>query len=428
MEGISTRLARSDTGTRQHLQHRLMGFVDRAMSRLEEATDTIVFSTTNPEVRSAAHETKYYTLLAMVSLAADLRPEVALIDLMVMTRLERSKWAEPWCAEFMGLASAQQLQAAQSDIERDIWGIGAEYLSPEELERLRGLVDEWRTANPDRRYLTRVRLDSLAQMRGGEDFKRRVTGGFFAPVTEAAAAAEEVRLLGERAMYVAERTPLLVAWQAEVLAYDLARTPEALRMQDYLQAIKTAVQEGSEALTRLEAGQAGDGGGGYQELLSDTRDLLARADETSAKVRDTLHAGSELVERTDILLDEVNATLATVTSTAERFMPGSRESGGQAAEPAYRTTVEALTTAVEELNELVRQTDALLKSAVWNQRISEVDDAARARVDHAGQKAQSLIDQAYRRGLTLIAVAGATVLGVALVLRLAPKRSPVRTG
>ena len=42
-----------------------------------------------------------------------------------------------------------------------------------------------------------------------------------------AAAIEETRELGERAMYYTQRMPMLLSWQVEVLAYQLAGQPES---------------------------------------------------------------------------------------------------------------------------------------------------------------------------------------------------------
>lgn len=422
MAGVSSRLATAGERTRQHLQQRLMGFVDRAMSRMEEATDGIVFATQDPAVRSAAHETKYYTMLAMVSLAADVRPEVSLIDLMVMTRLERSKWAEAWCDEFMGPSYAAALRDAQSAIERDIWSIGSDYLSVQELEKLQGLVDDWRAANPDRKYLTRVRLDSIAQMRSSDDFTSRVTGGIFAPVSEAARAAEEIKLLGERAIYLAERAPLLLAWQAEVLAYDLARAPEVNRLLANTDALTQAAQEAALAIAQLESGR-----GSYAELLQEVRETLQHADATSGRVQEAVVAARELAAQTDALIGRIDETLKALSATADRFLPRAGEGADPGAGPReYRNTVEALTTAIRELNELARQTDSLLQSAAWNSRVNDVSEATRTRVDQAEDAGEALINLAFERGLMLLGAAAAMVVVVAVILRLIPRRPALK--
>ena len=420
MAEISERLADADDGGRRNLQQRLMGFVDRAMSRMEEATDAIVFATTNPTVRSAAHETKYYTLLAMVSLAADVKPEVSLIDLMVMTRLERTKWAENWCDQFMGEQSAETLRGAQADIERDIWSIGAEYLSQHELDKLTTIIDAWRRDHPDRKYLTRVRLDTIAQMRGESEFTKKVSGGLFAPVSEAAQAAEEIKLLGERGIYLAERMPLLIAWQAEVLVYDLARTPEADQLLANARALTAAVERGSQALERLETRH-----GGYERLIADLRGVLDHANDTSARVRQTVEAANELAGTATKLLEDVDATLDALSATADRFLPASDPDAepGRGLHPA-QDTIRTLAAAVQELNELVRRTDGLLASSAWNQRLTEMNDAARANVTHARQAGTDLVNHAFRRALILIAATGATVIAVAAALRMLPGRRP----
>jgi hypothetical protein len=417
--GMSMEITSAGKVTKQQLQSRLMGFVDRAMSRIEEATDQIVFSTTDPAVRSAAHETKYYTLLAMVSLAADVRPEVSVIDLMVMTRLERSKWAEEWCDEFMGAQNATALQSAQRDIEADIWTIGAEYLQPDQIEYLKKAIDDWRAQNPDRKYLTRVRFDNIAQMRAGDAQAKKISGGgFLAPVSEAAKAAEEIKLLGERALYLSERMPLLIAWQSEVLAYDLARTPEARQTLANAEAFTEAVQEVGKAIAGMDIEP-----GALGNLIEQTRALVADTGRASEQIRATVVATTELRSESQELLAHVDETLEELNRTAERFLP--KTDGSKPAEfdpQQYAAIVDSLSATVEQLNEALVAANLLLQSEHWERRVEQVGEATKARIEHVEGASERVVELAFRRGLMLLAAAGATVFVTGAALRLLPRR------
>ncbi|MEM6313196.1 MAG: hypothetical protein AAF743_03870, partial [Planctomycetota bacterium] len=180
----------------QRLRQRLQAFADRYLSRIEEASDDIVYDTDTPPslpVRQIAHETKYYTSLAIVTLAAESDPRSALLDMMVMTYLERDGWDQPWCYEMLGQKHAVVLIDAKRELEVDIWTVGADYLPEEQLDSLRSMIQRWRANNPDRKYLSSVRLSDFDEVRGIQAFEQRLSGGFLAPVGEATRAVDEVR-------------------------------------------------------------------------------------------------------------------------------------------------------------------------------------------------------------------------------------------
>src|SRR5262245_60737343 len=148
------------TMTRLQLGARLMGFADRYMNLLSEMADDIEARSPSPEVRLAAHATKYYPSMTVVAMAGNAEPEVALLDILVVVTLERSVWEGR--AESTFGENAPILTKAQQDAEADIWAIAESVMSPGQMAEVRDLIEDWRRRNPDRRYVSSTRFDDVA--------------------------------------------------------------------------------------------------------------------------------------------------------------------------------------------------------------------------------------------------------------------------
>ena len=96
------------------------------------------------------------------------------------------------------------------------------------MTRVRSLIDEWRAKHPKQLYVSTVRFDDFMFMRDGASQQRTPLIKLNLVVASADDAATEVReaRFAERALFLAGRMPLLISWQAELVAYDLALAPE----------------------------------------------------------------------------------------------------------------------------------------------------------------------------------------------------------
>jgi hypothetical protein len=408
---IEQTMARTDV---EVLRGQLRAFADRYMARIEEATDHIVFNTDDPNIRSAAHETKYYTSLSIVSLAGEPNPQSALIDMMVMTGLERRAWQQPWAADFMG-EHAETLRTAQRDVEEDIWSIGAMYLNTRQRRDLASLLDAWLETNPERKYMSRVRLDDFSEIRGAAELQRDLrVGGFLAPIQEATAAVEQTRQLGDRALFLLERMPLLLSWQVETTVYDLVRTPEfrasmhqserlvvtAERLADFTERVPTLVASERQAVTGWIEQRQADAG----DTISMMRELLADAAAVVEAVQAAAEAGEMVVLRTRETAEALRATVDAADAVLGRF--GGATEGAAPTRPFdirdYTHAATELTVAIRELQELVVTTDGFLQSPGWTARLAEVNRAAADRVDHATEQGQQWVDHVFYRVVVVL--------------------------
>lgn len=432
--------------TRGQLSGRLMGFADRFFNRISEATDRLEQLNPSPECRMAAHATKYYPSVTVLALAADAEPEIALLDLMTVVTLERMVWEGEW-AEEVFKEHAPILTEAQKEIEADIWGLAGSVMSAEQIAEMRGLIEEWRRQNPGRRYVSSTRFDDFAQLRDQQH--SALSTGFLAPVDEATRAVDETRLLGERALFVIIRSPLIMQWQAELFVYEMALKPEVKDMLADTRNLAEAAQTHAAAADRFasavqefpaDLGRHRDAlmrdlqthEGSLGVLVGEIREGLKEADAVTARMGEVAGRAERVASEGRGLAEALERTASTVDTFVGRFQtPEGAETAPAAATPEgepgrpfditeYTDAAERLTLALRELNQALAGTDQFLTSSSWERWMTQVDQLAERRVGGAGQEARDLVDRLFWRGGALIVLACG---GVWVVRRLGPKRA-----
>ncbi len=180
-------------------------------------------------------------------------------------------------------------------LENDAWALASGTLKPAQQKELRDMIAEWRQKNPDQRYIGAVRFREFAAALGRmpRPENTKPTSIFsllfldpLAGLDPTAAAIEQTRLLGERAMYYSQRMPMLLSWQTEVLAYQLADQPETQ------QVLTNAGQFAESALLFAKTAQQ------LPQLINDQRQaaiqqLLDGLQSQHTNVQLTLTAGAE---------------------------------------------------------------------------------------------------------------------------------------
>ena len=124
-----------------------------------------------------------------------------------------------------------------------------------------------------------------------------------------AAAIQETRELGERAMYYSQRMPMLLSWQVEVLAYQLAGQPESQQVLNDANRLATSADVFAKTAQQLpqlvnDQRQAAiqqilDGlteqGNKSRELLNDTRSTLDSAGAAATNINAAIQSLTEFV-------------------------------------------------------------------------------------------------------------------------------------
>lgn len=377
---------------------------------------------------------------AAIDIAAGPNPNIALLDLMVLTSLQTWSYEKHWIpsgiGEQVGAASLDRLKTA----ETEIWQSAARILKPEQRDTVRGLIDAWIEANPDRMVVSLVRFDEFTDERRTEsESRRRLAGNLIIDLDSATSTVDDARLLGERVLWFSGRYPYVLGEQAELTMYRLVDQPEARQVLNSLETMEEmggAIQAQGDrllgdisrqreaAFEQLRAERKATIEQAQATLAAVMRDatdeafvrfaaektaLLADIDTRQAALGSTLGEMGALVKESTALAQELAKTAAAFERVVMYFEPDP----DSAAEPLDMADVRdaAIETsrAADRLTALLVQANDMMLSEQWEARVSHLDTMAAKR-----------IDQFFWRGLVLVVL----LLAGLVALRMLPSRRP----
>lgn len=409
--------------TQQELGALVRAFADKYVEVTSQAFDEMQAKGMAPEARAAAHGRRAFGAASAYSIAAQPNPEVGLLDMVVQVTLEREIWTRGE-AELVFAGNAPILMNAYDRLDADAWALAGRIFTEEQLDTLRDAVENWLIANPQQRYLAFVQVDEFARLRDQSALGSvGKTGGLsmLAPINDATRAAEEIRLLGERALYIVQRMPRLARMQVDLFTAGLLLQPETERLLHATDTIPPALESLSKSLGELPdqvRAERAEIVRSVEEAIARQRDEALRAlDERAATLGTLIADGRTLVKEAGPLADSVRETaaaadraVATVDGLLQRIEARPKGADGAAPEShveALADAAEKLANATRDLDRALANADTLLRSPEWSARISDVSGAAATRINHAGLW-----------GLALI---GAFFAGLIAYRRLAPR-------
>lgn len=226
----TAKAAESEEFPALEVQSMLMSFSDQLMAEIDQATGQYLLlgDPKSPKQRMVASNGRLNACTSAVSIAASRNPEIALVDMIAMVKLYAFTIEDNWIPKVLG-PEAKIFLEAFGELEQQLWRIADDILSKKQIDELNSLLVEWRERNKDKlAFVARVRFSEFSELRHSSSlFDQGKPGGLFKKVGEATQEIERTRLLAERALYLAERQPKLIAWQAEQVFYNLVVTKEA---------------------------------------------------------------------------------------------------------------------------------------------------------------------------------------------------------
>jgi len=211
------------------LQSDLMSFADQFIAEIDQAANQYLYEgeAKSARRRMAVANGRLNACSAAVSIAASSNPEVALLDMMTMVKLYSYTVQDNWMPKLLGTEAKVFLDTFGS-LEQKLAVIGERFLSKQQIVELNKLAGEWREANKDKlASVANVRFSEFSAVRHSDLlFSKGQPRGFLKSVSAATLEIERTRLLAERAIFVVERQPKLIAWQVEQVFYNLAVTDE----------------------------------------------------------------------------------------------------------------------------------------------------------------------------------------------------------
>ena len=324
-------------------------------------------------------------------------PALNALDLLVLVTLARMVIEEYGVATYGD--NILPLLETQRNLEANAWTLAGGVMKPAQQQELKDLVQEWRRKNPKQIYIGPIRFREFVAALGKTPTQETTAPTsilsllFLDPMAglnPTAAAIEETRRLGERAMYYTQRMPMLLSWQTEVLAYQLAVQPEPKQMLDDATRLAASAEIFAKTAQQLP------------QLVNDQREAAIRqvfdglvAEEK--KTRDLLAEARQTIGSASEMSASVNATIKSLDGFV-RFVTSTNTSQTVASTNSKPFNVLDYGMAASQVGAAASELNALLAS--MNQSAPQV---ARLR-ERTTEDAKALVQHAFWLGLVLILI------------------------
>jgi len=288
--------ARHQPFTSEELQAALMSFADNWASQIFEATALLVRQVAKPDVRLEADRFKHNAISAAYHIAAGPYPGAGLLDMLVLVTLNRLVWEEYWGPQVYGPLAADMVTMLRK-LEGEIWALAAEVLTPTQRQDVRDVLRAWRDKYPDKIGVSFIRFSDFGELGRKPSLEQaRKAGGVLAPLKHATQAADEIRLLGDRTVYLLARTVELVNSRANLTVQELLLTPDMAQLLSDVTKFRQVSERYAALLEALPA-----------QLTAQTH---ATIDQTMAQVT---HQTAAIIETT---MQQVSAELRAAIEQA----------------------------------------------------------------------------------------------------------------
>ena len=225
--------------TQLELQSDLMSFADRFAMVIGQALEDFYNRSQTKKTNIEAAFDTIYTSAAIFTIAAEPNPEIALLDMVVLTTIGRVIWEEHWVKK-LGDPAIEMVDGFR-ELEEDIWSIAEKVLTREEQNELRRLIRNWRKEHPDQLIFSYLRFTDFDEERRKSTLSKAAKPrGLLKSVKEATIAADEIRLLTERAMFLGTRLPLLGGAFANLWVTQILRNPDVERILENLDSVSVS--------------------------------------------------------------------------------------------------------------------------------------------------------------------------------------------
>jgi hypothetical protein len=234
----------------QTLQQKVMRYADAYSERVARRTLDFADGLEGP-ARPPILSWRFSQVTAAVQIAAGPNPLTNAIDMVVLVSLARRIVATSWVARY-GDAAQPVLRAYQS-MEADAWQLLEGLLTLAQREEISRALDTWSADNPGVESAAFLRFADLAGV--GPKAEARISPGLLGiigldpleGIDPAVRVVAETRALAERALYYAQRLPMLLDLQIGEMLARFVQSPDARRI---LTAVDQVAQL-SASVTRL---------------------------------------------------------------------------------------------------------------------------------------------------------------------------------
>jgi hypothetical protein len=331
----SLQLTNRPTGpvTLDMVQQRVMRYADTYAAAIAQGCDDVSMKATNPAVRLSVLRWKLGQSTAAFTDATGENPVVNALDLLVLTTLARMV-VEDYGVQTYGDAILPLLDA-QRNMETNAWMMASGVLNPSHQKELRDLIAEWRVKNPNQRYIGPIRFSEFANALGRAPTPESSspTSIFsllylnpLAGLDPTTAAIQQTKDLAERAMYYGQHLPMLMTWQVEVLAFQLAGQPatqQVLNDANQLTASADVFAQTAKQLPQLVNDQRQ---AAIQQILDGLTDQINKSGKLMTDTRLTLDSAGAAATNINAAIQSLTAFVQYVSPTNATSEPAATNS------------------------------------------------------------------------------------------------------
>jgi hypothetical protein len=363
-----------------------------------------------------------------------------LVDMVVLTSGARIRVQDFWMPKVYGDSALPMLETLQR-LEVRIWAVADKVLKPPQRAELRDTIDHWRkqsigVAGSLSNLSAMGLISEITKSRRAEksSSKSSVFGLLdidpLAGLDPATRELAQTRLFAERALYIGQRMPRVLQWQAELLTLQTAAIPEVRQAVDSStqlaasgdrlsrvaeQAPTLISSETSKIIAAIAAERAKILGG----IGAEREKLLEALQGQQPGLTALAHEVGQVMAQGTKMADATGLTLKTFQGVMADFRPdlAKPEEPDKNREPFrikdYAETAAEIARMSDRLTVLLNALQPTLSPEAFA-RIAGEADAVAARTQ---QRGQDLVDYAFRKALQWAAATVGLVLAASLVFR-----------
>jgi hypothetical protein len=280
----------------QSLQSGVMALADTAMQRIA-AEINLSRSGTTPEARRDEMSTRLVLSSSIVAIAMQPDPVDALADMLTFTTLTADAQRAAALGKAVDSYESRLLRALEQN-DADAWRVAQRWVNEPTRVAFRERILAW---SGSRGSAAEVAFVRLADLKRAGSTSVESDSGLFDSLHAATQQFDQTRLLAERSLFLAQRMPFLMRWQAEVYTGNALATKEAQQTQAQIEQMSSIMETVSSLL-----------GGMVQQVANERQAAL---DDLFGHIEAERKASLEQVEQ--IVHSERQATLEQATAAID---------------------------------------------------------------------------------------------------------------
>ena len=230
----------------QSLQSSVMALSDNAIQRIASEIN-LARSGTTPEARRDEMSTRLVLSSSIVGIAMQPDPVDALADLLTFTTLTADAQRTAAMGKDADSYEARLLRALEQN-DAEAWRVAERWVNEPTRIAFRKHILSWEGS---RRSAVDVAFVRMADVKRAGSTSVESDSGLFDSLHAATQQFDQTRLLAERSLFLAQRIPFLMRWQAEVYTGNALATKEAQQTQAQLVQMSAIMEQVSVLLSGM---------------------------------------------------------------------------------------------------------------------------------------------------------------------------------